>query len=89
MGTFLELKNLGAILAIWSRKIQKLVYDQAIKEQNWLDEGKIKLLGVNLYPALEAKTAPEELYTDLYKACPVSRTLWSLAIFFVLKYNNS
>ncbi|ATL42823.1 methylmalonyl-CoA mutase family protein [Elizabethkingia sp. HX WHF] len=62
---FLELeKNGGYISNLESGKIQKLVYDQAIKEQNWLDEGKIKLLGVNLYPALEAKIATEELYTE-------------------------
>ncbi|MDQ8750542.1 methylmalonyl-CoA mutase [Elizabethkingia miricola] len=60
---FLELEKSGGYISnLESGKIQKLVYDQAIKEQNWLDEGKIKLLGVNLYPALEAKTAPEELY---------------------------
>ncbi|MCT4141129.1 methylmalonyl-CoA mutase [Elizabethkingia anophelis] len=62
---FLELeKDGGYISNLESGKIQKLVYDQAIKEQNWLDEGKIKLLGVNLYPALEAKIALEELYNE-------------------------
>ncbi|WP_317616900.1 methylmalonyl-CoA mutase family protein [Elizabethkingia miricola] len=62
---FLELEKSGGYISnLESGKIQKLVYDQAIKEQNWLDEGKIKLLGVNLYPALEAKTAPEELYNQ-------------------------
>ena len=62
---FLELeKDGGYISNLESGKIQKLVYYQAIKEQNWLDEGKIKLLGVNLYPALEAKIALEELYNE-------------------------
>lgn len=62
---FLELEKSGGYISnLESGKIQKLVYDQAIKEQNWLDEGKIKLLGVNLYPALDTKRAPEELYNE-------------------------
>ncbi|OPC03832.1 methylmalonyl-CoA mutase [Elizabethkingia ursingii] len=62
---FLELEKSGGYISnLESGNIQKLVYNQAIKEQNWLDEGKIKLLGVNLYPALDAKIAPEELYNE-------------------------
>ncbi|PUB34816.1 methylmalonyl-CoA mutase [Elizabethkingia sp. YR214] len=62
---FLELEKSGGYISnLESGNIQKLVYNQAIKEQSWLDEGKIKLLGVNLYPALEAKIASEELYNE-------------------------
>ncbi|CAM3538917.1 methylmalonyl-CoA mutase family protein [Elizabethkingia occulta] len=62
---FLELEKSGGYISnLKSGNIQKQVYNQAIKEQNWLDEGKIKLLGVNLYPALDAKIAPEKLYNE-------------------------
>jgi methylmalonyl-CoA mutase len=33
-----------------SGKIAEIIYNQAIAEQNWVEEGKIKLIGVNLYP---------------------------------------
>ena len=36
-----------------SGKIAEIIYNQAIAEQNWVEEGKIKLIGVNLYPKLE------------------------------------
>ena len=39
-----------------------MIYQHAIAEQNWVEkEGKIKLIGVNLYPKLE-KTNLEQLY---------------------------
>ena len=30
---------------------------------DWVEEGKIKLIGVNLYPKLDAKKTTEELYS--------------------------
>jgi methylmalonyl-CoA mutase len=32
-----------------------MIFEQAVKEQSWVEEGKIKLIGVNLYPKLEVK----------------------------------
>jgi methylmalonyl-CoA mutase len=39
-----------------------MIYQQAIAEQNWVEEGKIKLIGVNLYPKLEKTKSVEQLY---------------------------
>ena len=39
-----------------------MIYLQAIAEQNWVEEGKIKLIGVNLYPKLEKTKSVEQLY---------------------------
>jgi methylmalonyl-CoA mutase len=44
--------------------IQKEIYQHAIAEQNWVAEGKIKLIGVNLYPKLEMTKTVEELYNE-------------------------
>ena len=50
---FLELENSGGFVEnLKSGKIAEIIYQQAIAEQNWV-EGKIKLIGVNLYPKLE------------------------------------
>ena len=43
-------------------KIQKRIYENALKEQSWFEEGKIKLIGVNLYPKLEKTKEVEEMY---------------------------
>ena len=53
-GGYLELLKQGII--------QKNIYDHAVEEQKWVEEGKIKLIGVNLYPKLELKKSIEELY---------------------------
>ncbi|MCX8532310.1 methylmalonyl-CoA mutase family protein [Chryseobacterium luquanense] len=55
-GGYLELLKKGTI--------QKKIYDQAVEEQKWVEEGKIKLIGVNLYPKLEIKKSIEELYNQ-------------------------
>ena len=39
-----------------------MIYNHAVKEQNWVEEGKIKLIGVNLYPKHEKTRSVEELY---------------------------
>lgn len=60
---FLEMEDEGGYCALSKTgKIQKDIYEQALKEQNWVAEGKIKLIGVNLYPKLEVTKTAEEMY---------------------------
>ena len=60
---FLELENSGGFVEnLKSGKIAEIIYNQAIAEQKWVEEGKIKLIGVNLYPKLEKTKSVEELY---------------------------
>lgn len=62
---FLEIEEKGGYAEnLKSGKIQKDIYDQAVAEQKWMEEGKIKLIGVNLYPKLEPKKTIEELYSE-------------------------
>ena len=58
-----ELDNSGSFSEnLKSGKIAAMIYQQAIAEQNWVEEGKIKLIGVNLYPKLEKTKSVEQLY---------------------------
>lgn len=60
---FVEIEEKGGYLELLKQGIiQKNIYDHAVEEQKWLEEGKIKLIGVNLYPKLELKKSIEELY---------------------------
>lgn len=60
---FLEIENNGGYLASLKKGIlQEKIYNQAVEEQKWVEQGKIKLIGVNLYPKLEVKKSVEELY---------------------------
>ena len=43
-------------------EIQQMIFEEATKEQSWVEEGKIKIIGVNLYPKLEVKKSVSELY---------------------------
>ncbi len=62
---FVELDNSGSFSEnLKSGKIAELIYNQAIAEQNWVEEGKIKLIGVNLYPKLEKTKSVEQLYNS-------------------------
>ncbi len=62
---FLEIEDQGGYLqSLKSLKIQKDIYKQAVSEQNWVEEGKLKLIGVNLYPKLEKTKSAEELYSE-------------------------
>lgn len=62
---FLEVEEKGGYLeALKSGEIQKMIFEQAVKEQSWVEEGKIKLIGVNLYPKLEIKKSIEALYNS-------------------------
>jgi methylmalonyl-CoA mutase len=59
----LEIEEKGGYLALLkSGEIQKMIFEHATKEQSWVEEGKIKLIGVNLYPKLEVKKTVDELY---------------------------
>ena len=60
---FLEIEESGGYCE--NRKsgnIQKMIYERAVQEQNWVEEGKIKLIGANLYPKKEKTKSVEDLY---------------------------
>ncbi|MBW8522568.1 methylmalonyl-CoA mutase [Chryseobacterium chendengshani] len=60
---FIDIEETGGYLDTLKQGIlQKKIYDQAVEEQRWIQEGRIKLIGVNLYPKLEIKKSVEELY---------------------------
>ena len=60
---FVDIEERGGYLTLLKQGIiQKNIYDHAVEEQKWVEEGKIKLIGVNLYPELELKRSIEELY---------------------------
>lgn len=62
---FVEIEEAGGYLELLKQGvIQKKIYDHAIEEQQWIEEGKIKLIGVNLYPKLEVKKSVAELYNE-------------------------
>jgi len=62
---FLEIENSGGYLEMLKLgSLQKKIYDQAVEEQKWVEEGKIKLIGVNLYPKLDIKKSIEDLYNE-------------------------
>lgn len=62
---FVEIEEKGGYLKLLKEEvIQKNIYNHAVEEQKWVQEGKIKLIGVNLYPKLEQKKSIEELYNQ-------------------------
>jgi len=62
---FLEIEEKGGYIAeLSSGAIQKLIYDQAIKEQKWVTDAKIKLIGVNMYPKRDLIVEEEKLYSE-------------------------
>ncbi|SFM98331.1 methylmalonyl-CoA mutase [Chryseobacterium oleae] len=62
---FVEMEEAGGYLALLNQGVvQKKIYDQAVEEQKWVEEGKIKLIGVNLYPKLDVKRSVEDLYSE-------------------------
>ena len=71
---FLEIENSGGYSEnLKSGKIQRDIYSQAIEEQKWIEEGRLKLIGVNLYPKLEKTKSTEELYdSSVIKAVRIS-----------------
>lgn len=62
---FFDLEENGGYLQnLKSGKISKDIYNQSVAEQNWVEEGKIKLIGINLYPKLEKKKNIHEMYSE-------------------------
>lgn len=62
---FVEIEEIGGYLELLKQGIiQKKIYDHAVEEQKWVEEGKIKVIGVNLYPKLEAKRYAADLYNE-------------------------
>ncbi|WP_292010481.1 methylmalonyl-CoA mutase family protein [Chryseobacterium sp.] len=62
---FVEIEEQGGYLELLKQGfIQKKIYDHAVEEQKWVEEGKIKLIGVNLYPKLDVKKSIEDLYNE-------------------------
>lgn len=62
---FVEIEEAGGYLELLKQGIiQKKIYDHAVEEQRWVEEGKIKLIGVNLYPKLDVKKSIDELYNQ-------------------------
>ncbi|WP_312321709.1 methylmalonyl-CoA mutase family protein [Soonwooa sp.] len=62
---FLDFENKGGFAEnIKNGAIQKMIFEQATKEQTWVEEGRIKLIGVNLYPKLEVTKQVSDLYSD-------------------------
>lgn len=62
---FVEIEEAGGYLELLKQGIiQKKIYDQAVEEQKWVEEGKIKIIGVNLYPKLDVKKSIAELYNE-------------------------
>lgn len=71
---FLEIEEDGGYLEnLKNGKIQKAIYQQATMEQTWVQEGKIKLIGVNLYPSLPI----QKEITDLYNKQEIKPVRWS------------
>lgn len=62
---FVEIEEAGGYLELLKQGVvQKKIYDHAIEEQQWIEEGKIKLIGVNLYPKLDVKKSIGDLYNE-------------------------
>ena len=62
---FLEMEEKGGYCSLLkNRTLQNEIYEHAIIEQKWVEEGKIKIIGVNMYPKLEKKKSAEEMYSN-------------------------
>ncbi|MCE4064833.1 methylmalonyl-CoA mutase family protein [Chryseobacterium gleum] len=62
---FIEMEEEGGYLELLKQGVvQKKIYDHAVEEQKWIEEGKIKLIGVNLYPKLDVKKSVADLYNE-------------------------
>jgi len=61
---FLKMEENGGYCELLKNgTLQNKIYEHALKEQNWVEEGKIKIIGVNMYPKLEKKKSVEEMYS--------------------------
>src|SRR5690606_13869998 len=60
---FLEIEEKGGYAEnLRVGEIQRMIFQHAVEEQNWVAEGKIKLIGVNLYPKHEITKNAEAMY---------------------------
>lgn len=61
---FAELENSGGYLScLQAGTLQTMIAEQAIKEQEWVATGKIKLIGVNAFPKRDILKTSEEMYS--------------------------
>lgn len=62
---FLEIEQKGGYCSMLkSGDLTKMIYNQAVSEQKWVENGDIKLVGVNLYPKLEQTKSIDDLYSQ-------------------------
>lgn len=62
---FLKIEQAGGYCEqLKAGAIQKEIYQHATAEQQWVAEGKLKLIGVNLYPQLQITRNINDLYQD-------------------------
>jgi len=62
---FVEVEENGGYLEFLRQGIiQKKIYKHAVEEQKWIEEGRIKMIGINLYPKLEVKKTAVEMYSE-------------------------
>lgn len=62
---FLETEEKGGYSAMLKTgEIPKMIYRHAVLEQSWVEEGKQKLIGVNLYPKLEQTKTASDMYSE-------------------------
>lgn len=68
---FVEIEENGGYLAnIQNGNIAAEIYRRAVEEQRWVADGKMTLIGVNLFPEREKTKEMEELYSEI-KILPV------------------
>lgn len=61
---FVEMEQTGGYAEMMKKgELQKLIYTQALEAQKWLEEGRLKMIGVNMYPKLEKTREAGELYS--------------------------
>lgn len=71
---FLEIEEAGGYLELLKQGVvQQKIYEHAVAEQQWVLDGKIKLIGINLYPKLN-KTKD---ISDLYDAKQIKPVRWA------------
>ncbi len=61
---FIEMEQAGGYADMMKKgELQKLIYTQALEEQKWVEDGRLKLIGVNMYPKREKTREAGELYS--------------------------
>ena len=71
---FQEMEQDGGYIELLKQgKLQQEIYRHAVEEQQWVEDGKIKLVGVNLYPKMEKTKS----VADLYSADKIKPVRWA------------